>query len=726
MISTMSSSATFLHLTDTHLTLAGVPFLRDDHKVKIPGIDGETRESALELLCSRLAERLTRSGRKLDGVLFTGDAQEKGRPGGHQILLDLLLRHLEPLGLTTANIVALPGNHDVPRESPPSSSARYADFAEVWRRAGCVTPWLDGVDSTAGDGGPHRLVSEDRCWAIFPINTSNWSHATQILPEPLASVWADLPAIVGKGNKEMEAKLRHQLDGLARYDMARVSEQQLEILRKVVDETPQPATGRQLRIALLHHHLRAPSLREELKPFADISNLEQVRGFLRDRGIAIVVHGHKHEQSVQFEHVYNQDGNKEHRILVISGATFEPRSESDAARVIALSGMPNSPAVSVESVTVPRSGIEPADPRPIARRIWATDIVRGGPVVIQGNSLDEVYDRACEAAANEAANGTLIVHLDIEAGISGDLPLPTNYPLPEPMDVSERRRWLRDLVTWWQLDRSKLEDRMPFVHGARLRRFGGKINQIERVIKLLGAKASTRALAVLIDPFRDFTADGIGEEFASFCLAEFKRRDLGDARHAIDVIGFYRAQEFAQWWPINVAEMRYLQWEICDSLGFLPGRITTIAGDARTHSRSPTQVAMPIIDRWIDQAPERFHLLANMLVHRSERNDAQSDAMRGWERTLCDLEAVAKEYNPDGLPIAIEGLRLLASYLDVVDEGEDPTLGMFVRVLRRLARANEGFEESSRSKAEFDRWAPSAVEAVSELRMLTMRLLESP
>lgn len=722
----MPSSATFLHLTDTHLALTGVAFVRDDHKVKISGIDSETRESALELLCSRLAERLTRSGRKLAGVLFTGDAQERGQPGGHQILLDLLLRHFEPLGLTTATIVALPGNHDVPRGSPPGSSARYAEFTEVWRRAGCVTPWLDGVDSTIGDGGPHRLVSEDRRWAVFPINTSNWSHATQILPEPLASVWADLPSIAAMGNEDVEARLRHQLDGLARYDMARVSAQQLEFLRNVVDETPQPATGRQLRIALLHHHLRAPSLREELKPFADISNLEQVRGFLRDRGIAVVVHGHKHEHSVQFEHVYNQDGNKEHRILVISGATFEPKSESDAARVITLTGMPNSPAVSVEPVPVPRSGVESADRRPIARRIWATEVIRGGPVIIQGSNLDEVYDRACEAAANEAANGTLIVHLDIEAGISGDLPLPTNYPLPEPMDEAERQRWLKDLVAWWQLDRSRLEDRMPFVHGARLRRFGGKINQIERVIKLLRAKASTRALAVLIDPFRDFTADGIGEEFASFCLVEFKRRDLGDARHAVDVIAFYRAQEFARWWPINVAEMRYLQWEICDALGFLPGRITTIAGDARTHSRSPTQVAMPVIDRWIDQAPERFHLLANTLVHRAARNDAQCDAMRGWERTLCDLEATAKEYNPDGLPIAVDGLKLLTSYLEVVDEGEDPILGTFVRALRRLARANEAFEGTSRSKAEFDRWAPSALEAVSELRALTMERLGSP
>ena len=719
----MSSSATFLHVTDAHLAAAGVPFERDDHKVTIPGVEQETRESALELTLSRLAERLTRSGRSLDGVLFSGDAQDRGKPGGHQLLLDLILRHFGPLGVTTGNIVAIPGNHDVARASPPGSSARYEAFTDVWRKAGCVTPWLDGVDVSASDGGPHRLVSDDSLWAVFPINTSNWSHVTRTLPEPLASAWADLPKLAAGSDASKEAKLRAQLDELARYDMARVSGRQLETLRGLVDSTPQPPAGRQLRIALLHHHLRAPSLREELKPFADVSNLEQVRSFLRDRGFAVVMHGHKHEHAAQFEHIYDEDGDRDHRTLVISGATFEPGRESDAARLITITGMPNGPAVTIEPVPVPRGGVDPRDPPAIIRRIWSTGVVPGAPTVIQGSDLDEVYDRVCEAAANDAANGTLIVHLDLPTGTAGELPLPSNYPLPEPMEETERRRWLKELVAWWQLERSGLEHRMPFVHGTRLRRYGGKINQVERIIKLLKTKASTRALAVLIDPFRDFTADGVDEEFASFCLVEFKRRNLGGAKRAVDVIAFYRAQEFARWWPINIAEIRHLQWEICTALGFLPGRITTIAADARTHSRSPTQVAMPIIDRWLDQAPERLHLLANALVHGSVREGAQRDAVRGWERTLADLEATATEYNPDGLPIAIEGLKLLASYLEVVDEEEDTTLKSFVRVLRRLARDNEGFEDGARSKAEFDRWAPSALDAVLELRALTQKRL---
>jgi hypothetical protein len=486
--------------------------------------------------------------------------------------------------VTAENILAVPGNHDVPRGSPPSSIIRYEGFTDVWRKAGCVTPWLDGVDGAATDGGPHQLLSGDALWAVFPVNTCNWSHVAITLPEPLRSAWPGLPALLAGGDADKEKELRRQLDGLAQYDMARVSSRQLEVLRGLIEGAPQPATGRQLRIAVLHHHLRAPSLREELKAFADISNLEQVRGFLRDRGIAVVVHGHKHEHAVHFDHIYDQDEGNDHRTLVIAGATFEPGRENDAVRLIGITGMPNNPSITVEPIPVPRGGVDPPNQSIITRRIWARAAAAGTPIVIAGT----------------------------------------------------------------------------------------------------------------------------------------KRRQLSGSRYAIDAISFYRAQEFARWWPINVAEVRHLQWEVCTTPTFVPGRITTIASDARTHSRSPTQVAMPIIDRWLDQAPERLYLLADALTHRRARAGLQREAALGWQRTLADLAATAGEFNPDGVPIAIEGLKVLASYLDASDTSGDAGLGNLVRVLQRLARHNEAYEAGDRSKTSFDLWAVSALESVEELRAMTM------
>lgn len=716
----MPNSALFLHVTDAHLTSAGTPFERDDHKVQIAGIQQDTREGALRLMLQRLSERLAKEGRLLSGILFSGDAQDKGQPGGHQLLLDMLLETLANVGATAANIVAVPGNHDVLRGSQPGSPERYADFLAAWRKAGCVTPWLDGVDRSLSDGGEHRLVAPDGKWAVYPINTSNWSQVNATLPEPLQSVWDKIPGAMAFGDTEKEARLRHQLNELARYDMARVSSQQLEALRSLIETSPRPVGGMPLRIAVLHHHLRAPSLREEVKPFADVSNLEQLRSFLRDRQIAIALHGHKHEHAVQFDHIYDQNGHGDHRTLVISGSTFEPGKETDSLRLIAVAGLPSSPSVAIEPLSVTRGGVEAKECAPIVRRLWSGSSMPGSPILIQGTDIDEVYERACEAAGAEAANGILIVHLDLPNLPGEDLPLPSSYPLPEPMEDADRRIWLNELVAWWQLERSGLEHRMPFVHGSRLRRYGGKINQIDRIIKLLKEKPSTRALAVLVDPFRDFTEDGQNEEFASFCLVEFKRRDVSSSQRFIDAIAFYRAQEFARWWPINVAEMRLLQQEICSSLGFLPGRITTIAGDARTHSRSPTQVAMPIIDRWLDQSPERIYLLGNALAHCNVREGRQCDAVRGWFRTLTDLEAATKEYNADGLPVPIEGLKHLGAYLGAIDEQGELDLANFVRVLLRLARANEAYEKSDRTRADFGRWKEDALDLVSELRDMTV------
>lgn len=722
----MAERATFLHITDAHLSGSGVPFERDDRKVEVPGIPAGSREEVLGLLFRRLAERLAKESRALDGVIFSGDAQNKGAAGGHELVFGLIAEHL---GIAVDRIVSVPGNHDVRRDAAPGSAPRYEDFIRVWRDRGCVVPWLDGIDGWPAIVAPerHRLIAADRSWAVFPINTSNWSHVTSVLPEPLQSYWDAIPGTLAPGDAAVAAQLRSQLQALARYDMARVSEHHLEILRAIVTSTPQPDKGRQLRIAVMHHHLRSPSLREELKPFADMSNLEQVRALLRGSDISVVIHGHKHEHAADFDHIYAGGGDDMHRVLVISGATFEVGRETDAVRLITLYGLPHTPEVRIEAIPLPRSGAEDLWPAPILRRLWTTGVRSaetvlvspGAPVIVEGSDLDEVYARALAVAKTDARRGTLLVHLDLPDDDGKTLPLPSAYAVPDDLQGDERQTWLRELVEWWQLDRSQLEPRIPYLHGARLRRYGGKIDQIERIIALLKAKPSTRAVAVLVDPFRDFAPDGAGEEFASFCLVEFRRRDADAGRIAVDAIAFYRAQEFERWWPINIAELRFLQREICEELGYRPGRITTIAADARTISRSPTQVAMPIVDRWLDQAPERLHLLADALVHKAVHGVAQTSAVREWRRSLAELRTATDGFNSDGIPVAIEGLLTLAAYIKVTATVADEELAILARNLGDLARVNETFEHSTRSRASFNRWSPVAQSLLAALERLT-------
>jgi hypothetical protein len=269
-------------------------------------------------------------------------------------------------------------------------------------------------------------------------------------------------------------------------------------------------------------------------------------------------------------------------------------------------------------------------------------------------------------------------------------------------------------VRWWQEPHSQLEHRIPYLHGVRLRRFGGKINQIDRIIKLLQRSNTTRALAVLVDPFLDFSDAQAREEFASFCIVQFSRR-----RDALDCIAYYRAQEFERWWPVNIAELRFLQYEIGRALSLVPGRITTIAADARTRvSRSPTQVAMPIVDRWLDRSPESLHLLANALATGSTNGTQQTSVVTAWRRSLDDQLSAVATFNDDGIPVAIEGLETLAEYLRT--EGPDAAeLRKLVGTLRELANLNRMWEGSRRDHNDFTTWSPNAQSLIKELQRLS-------
>jgi hypothetical protein len=78
----MSGRATFLHITDPHVSAAGVPFDRDDQKVQIPEVPKGTREQVLSLLFRRLAERLGREAARSMACSFPATHKTVGKPAG--------------------------------------------------------------------------------------------------------------------------------------------------------------------------------------------------------------------------------------------------------------------------------------------------------------------------------------------------------------------------------------------------------------------------------------------------------------------------------------------------------------------------------------------------------------------------------------------------------------------------------------------------------------------
>ena len=710
----------FLHVTDAHVTGHGVAVPRDDHKVAVPDITHATREQTLKLLLSRIAERLSQEGRTLDAVIFSGDAADRGDLGGHHALLNILLETLGPVGIAPDRIVATPGNHDVPRGTPPGSAERYEAFIRAWREKGCVTPWLDGVDDKfAIRAETHRLLAQDRRWAIFPINSANWSHTTQTLKPPLDGIWARIGELLAPDDQERADQLKRQLDALIRFDMARVSEDQLEVLRHVVDGTPTEGDCAQVRIAAIHHHLRTPSFREELKPFADFTNVELLRAALAERRIDVVLHGHKHQHAARRELLDDGIGGERRRVLVVSGATFDGSNEADAVRTMQLEGLPWTPEVRLTRYAIGRGGLNLRAVVDDPISLWRSIDAGSGSTVVHGTVLDDVYERACAAAQVEAKGATLVVDLDLPPGSDGTMP--TGYPAPEALEPAEWAGWFAELAGWWQLEHSRLESRVPYHHGSRLHRYAGKLDQIARIKALLADGSTSRALAILIDPLRDFAINGGDENFASFCSVQFRRREVAERSWVVDVIGYYRAQEFRRWWPINVAELRALQNEVCDGKRTRPGRITTVTAEARAIGRSPTEVSVPLIDRWLDQHPGRLFLLATYLAGgvAAASGAVRAEVVKGWMQSLADFDQATKEFNVDGVPLAIEGIAALADYIESLMPADD--LQRFSNSLRSLAKANRAYAATKQTEDNFRDWGAKA--HIDELRRLSISLL---
>ncbi|MES2785855.1 MAG: metallophosphoesterase [Pseudomonadota bacterium] len=690
----MTRAARFLHITDTHLKPDGSAFAIDDRKIELQ-LEPQTRENALESRLERLGERLADSNQLLDAVIFTGDALSGGKAGGDALLLELLLRHLGRHGITAQRIVAVPGNHDVPLGAEPGSEARYKEFIQIWRSAGCVTPWLDGIDQAKPDLAKHVLLGPSNAWAIIAVNSSNWSHVDAI-PAKLASMWDEIPATLAAGNADLEIELRIELMKLARYDMARVSPKQLDALRLMLRSLPPATQGKQLRMMALHHHLRAPTLAEEVKPFADISNLEQVRTFIAEQDIRVVLHGHKHAGRIHSDVIESISESAPHKVLMVAGASFSPSDHADAMRIVELTGLPWVPSLDVEPLGIPRGGLHPASAPASTSRLWfPTDSCAEAPVVIQGSNFDEVYARVTLAACDEAKDKTLIVQLDL-SDFTAVKRLPKNYPSTITGDA-ERAEWLKNLVDWWQLPQSQLQERVPYIHGTRLHNYASNLDQIARVRTLLTDRQTTRAIALLVDPAVDFKeASGGKNEFASFCLVQFTRRIDQSGVIFIDCLGYYRAQEMVKWWPINVAELLDLQTQVGQPFGGRPGRITTITACARSLARSPTHVAMPLIDRWLDQTPEKYFVLASALLSDAPMTDNARKVLHEWVAALDELTEASTAPTPDGGPVvAIEGPARLAKYLRNGTGPRASACAQIAEELEEIARMGKSAPPSS-------------------------------
>lgn len=713
-----STKSLFLHVTDAHLgshdgsreKSRSQTFIEADIKVNLPGIlDRNRAEIYRSTLRDMVAVHLEKGERRLSGVIISGDATHEGNDTCARILKKLLLDELQLVGIEPSNIVVTPGNHDVLSKTPPSTDARYKNFVSVWRdkSAPCITPLLDGIETNEhnaliGTELPHILSDKQNRWAIVPINSSNWS---QILRSGMSEEFGEH---LGELRKTGKTKLAAEIESLQKVDVARVSPEQLSGLQQVLDNLPKDA----LKIAVLHHHLLPVSNQEEVKPFSDIVNLGLLRQFFRSHDIRLVIHGHKHRSLLYYDHIYDEAGvdPDAHRVLVISGGRLNKASseQNEPFRLIELSGLPYAPICEVTPIPFKVAGMPIQLSAPVRKRVWEPDAKHLGPISIYGNDISDVYARARQVASEEAKRRPMICTIDFDPAIIVPKDtIPADYPL---RDVnSEPANKLEQMVMWWQMSQSRIESRIPFIHGTRLRRYAGSFDQLEYIIKALNKKRdSSKAIAILIDPVRDFAIQP-NRGFASFCLVQFHGRQLDGEKWCLDCIGYYRAQEFGQWWPVNVAELRQMQVLVAKDTHMVPGQVTTITGDARIadDSRTPTQVAVPLIDQWLDTHTSRIPIMARAIAGCQASIGCEPLGMDYLNQCLNDLYASTETFQDDGNPIAIEGIEFLLSCL--TEECRSQTkCAELIDDLENLLKANKAFDTSTGRESDFDVWKQDA------------------
>lgn len=702
-LNTASGTLTFLHLTDCHLA-ASATVHTIDRKTKAPGVDQPRRSRVLQDALHKLAEDFEQRSMTIDGVLFSGDATLKGDPNGQLELRKMLLAELSCIGITPANIIATPGNHDIVAGTEPNSPQRYGLFQKAWLQPDpVVVPFLEGIHDINGlDTPSHVLRDPQGNWAVFPINTANWSQL-RVSDDDDAEI-ADLRALIkADGNAERISTL----DRLCTYDIARVSDDQLEALRKMVKEVGDV----RLRIAVLHHHLLPVDGREEFKSFESITNLGLLRQVLRDLGFHVVVHGHKHATAAYYDHIYPDHSAQQsaHRVLTISGGTFGPSAQHPDTpfQLIKFEGIPHAPRCTIESLSSAVAGRSQKTSTSPTYRLWEDDPTASGPATVFGTSIDDVYVRAIQMV-KDAPNRPIICTIDFSPE-DEQLPFPKDYPrygTPE-----ERREWFGETVQWWQLHASRIEARIPYLHGSRLKRFGGSFDQIKRVVDLIKEeKTTSKAIALVVDPGRDFGGDS---PFASFCFVQFCLRP----DKTLDCIGYYRAQEFQSWWPVNVAELRYLQLEVAKEATVTPGKITTISPYPRLSKdqdniRQPTKVAVPLIDQWVDNHPVRIAKIALMLTNNTATPDPEGILF--WNRCLADLEqTVNTKFHQDGVQVAIDGIELLLHWLEATTATKE-----IVDPIRGVLEINKLYDRGPKESADFTSWQRTMREKLSCLRSL--------
>lgn len=632
-----------LHLSDLHLGSPSDWQLDHTDKFGLDRAAGDTKIDHLRHTLKALGEALRRDDRMLDSIVVSGDLTNANQPDGYEDFPDLV-GQLGDRVPDADRIVVVPGNHDADWAVQPGKATKFKRFLDATRRT-YRTPLIGGLDydesslerPTGSRRSAHPILDLPDC-AVVALSSADFcgveEKKTKTDWREVVNAYAAKKADPGAARRQVEADLRK----LRVHDMARVDKRQLEALD---DRLARAGLGSdaerdcRLRIAVLHHPIGPVTDREEIKAFETLANLEKVREFLYDHGFHVVLHGHKHESYLGWDWLSPAGDDLDatpRRVLVVgSPGDFRPRRVVCRLLEVAPDGdtpVAGAPRMRIIDVIGARVGqeLKPKFRSPCIS--LAQPFVRSAdvatPWVVRAKTADAAYQQLRDLPADLSAPRPVISVVEDPGSTAS---LPSNYP------VMRGKGWLKDVVRWWQLanpEAVRLIAGSDFNHGERIY---GRKDGIKAAVEAL---PSSKAITLLVDSEEAARPE---REFPALTAIQLHARASPDEDGTrLDVVGIYRKQDLRLWWPINMAELAYVQNHALEFTSdnaklakpVQPGRLVAMASIG-THDNVLPQLAGTALDRAIDLHPQLAQRLA--LLGAEPRVESQP----AWTEALADV-----------------------------------------------------------------------------------------
>ena len=639
-----------LHLSDLHLgSEAQSPFDYTD-KFGLKPATGESKVVHLERTLLGLADSLREEQRTLDAIVVSGDLTNGNQQDGYDSFEEFLslLGDRRP---ADHNVLVVPGNHDADWRYQPGDTRKFRRFLAA-TRSRYRSPLLYGVDyddknlqrSTGSrkkavpwfeldDTSVVAISSADYCGVEERRTKTDWA---DVLNDYMAGdLDSDNDAVVAAALKKVR-QAESDLQTLRVQDMARIHPKQFDALLDRLEGSSLADRSQddpKLRIAVLHHPIGPVSGKEEVKAFESLTNLSTVRSFLFDKGFHVVLHGHKHESYLGWDWLLPPSDRIEDvpwRSLII-GSPGNFRPEQTVCRLLevcpdgdqAVAGAPRLRVVEVPGVRAGETTTLDFGklPKSLAQPFVSSDDSQS-PWLVRAQSADAAYQQLRDLPAEPGVPRAVV---SVVEDADSATQLPSNYP--EPHDDE----WLKNLVTWWQHPRPEAVRAFAgsqFNHGERL--YGDN----NAIAKAAAALPSSKAIALLVDATDAGTP---GREYPALTAVQLQAR-ASPPGTKIDVVGLFRKQDLALWWPVNMAELGHIQ-DIALSAAegnsklngpVSAGRLVAIA-TLGVHDTVLPQMAGTVLDRSVDLDPDLAHRLAYLAAQPKAETQAE------WQQALGDI-----------------------------------------------------------------------------------------